>query len=595
MQNPIRLDIISLINNSPITTISNEYQTKLLTKVQDTFTNEQQRLFVASFYCYLHHNSKNDFVISLDDVWKWIGFGRQDDAKKSLKKYFKLDIDYIIEKAAPPAGGAASSSNKLGGAGLNKEKALMTINTFKKFCLKANTKKADEIHDYYIKLEELLQETMNEEALGLKKEIKELEQDKTQLIKEKELERHNILLREFAIIGSLVYVIKVKSFEDGTYIVRIGESRKGVLNRWKDHKSNYTEAVILDCFLVNRSSDFEKYIHTQIKDNKVKDLEGHTNENELFLIGKELSYGQLLNIINTNINNFNNNNDNELLLAKLEIDKLTKMNEILKSGNFDDLCKVLNMNSYANLLNKIENLENQNTLILNKLNENTTKRVNNFQEPLKTVGPKLQKINPETLQLVKVYETVAECLKENPKMKRPSINKAVVENTIYNCFRWLLVGENLDANVIHKIEKTKPTRMQNMGYIAKLDKDKTRILNVYLDRKSASSLNNYPYDSSLDNPVRSCSLSNGNYYILYDKCSEELRENFEIQYGEPVLYKSGIGQYNSDNVLLKEFTSKVECCRMLGIGDKTVKKALEHKIAYQGFYYQYLPIKLKMC
>ena len=26
----------------------------------------------------------------------------------------------------------------------------MTINTFKKFCLKAGTKKTDEIHDYYL-------------------------------------------------------------------------------------------------------------------------------------------------------------------------------------------------------------------------------------------------------------------------------------------------------------------------------------------------------------------------------------------------------------------------------------------------------------
>ena len=34
----------------------------------------------------------------------------------------------------------------------------MTINTFKKLCLKSNTKKADEINDYFIKLEESLQE-----------------------------------------------------------------------------------------------------------------------------------------------------------------------------------------------------------------------------------------------------------------------------------------------------------------------------------------------------------------------------------------------------------------------------------------------------
>jgi hypothetical protein len=37
--------------------------------------------------------------------------------------------------------------------GHNKEIIMLNIATFKKFCLKAGTKKADEIHDYYIKLE----------------------------------------------------------------------------------------------------------------------------------------------------------------------------------------------------------------------------------------------------------------------------------------------------------------------------------------------------------------------------------------------------------------------------------------------------------
>jgi phage anti-repressor protein len=52
----------------------------------------------------------------------------------------------------------------MGGSGMNKEQIMLTVNTFKKFCLKANTKKADEIHDYYIKLEELLHETVEEET-----------------------------------------------------------------------------------------------------------------------------------------------------------------------------------------------------------------------------------------------------------------------------------------------------------------------------------------------------------------------------------------------------------------------------------------------
>ena len=35
---------------------------------------------------------------------------------------------------------------------------MLSIKTFKSLCLKAGTKKADEIHEYYIKLEDLIQE-----------------------------------------------------------------------------------------------------------------------------------------------------------------------------------------------------------------------------------------------------------------------------------------------------------------------------------------------------------------------------------------------------------------------------------------------------
>lgn len=67
---------------------------------------------------------------------------------------------------------------------------MLNITTFKKFCIKVRTNKADEIHDYYIKLEELLQETIEEENLELKNQllIKETENYE---IKEKTLLEQN--------------------------------------------------------------------------------------------------------------------------------------------------------------------------------------------------------------------------------------------------------------------------------------------------------------------------------------------------------------------------------------------------------------------
>ena len=246
------------------------------------------------------------------------------------------------------------------------------------------------------------------------------------------------------------------------------------------------------------------------------------------------------------------------------------------------------------LLNKVSSLEQSNQEIINKLNSQQTKVVTGFNQQLPTLGPRLQKINPENLQLVKVYETVTELMNQDKSIKRPSIMKAIQENTIYNGFRWLLVERNLDPNVIYAIEPTKETKIQNIGYIAKLDATKSEILNVYLDRKTAAQLNGYQSSSALDNPVKNGTITNGNYYILYNRCDEDLIHNFEEKYGTPLLYKDGVGQYDTENNLVREFSCKYDCIKELKMSDKTLSKALNKDIMYNGYYFKEIGPKLKM-
>jgi prophage antirepressor-like protein len=61
------------------------------------------------------------------------------------------------------------------------------------------------------------------------------------LNKEKALEKQNLLLREYGNAGALVYIVKVKSYENGEYIIKIGESRRGIEGRFNEHKSKYEE------------------------------------------------------------------------------------------------------------------------------------------------------------------------------------------------------------------------------------------------------------------------------------------------------------------------------------------------------------------
>ena len=129
MENTTSIDIVDLIENNPISKFNTtKYQSRLIEKLQSKFTNYQQQLFLSSFYCYLKYDKINDYVIDLDNVWKWMGHPNKSSAKTALVKNFAVDRAYKIL--------LVDDDPEL-------ETFLMNTNTFKIFCLRALTKKAN--------------------------------------------------------------------------------------------------------------------------------------------------------------------------------------------------------------------------------------------------------------------------------------------------------------------------------------------------------------------------------------------------------------------------------------------------------------------
>jgi hypothetical protein len=591
------LNVVALMDKTPITRLSSSYNSRLLQRIKEHFTESQQQMFVTSFYCYLNYNQTTDFVVDLDNIWEWLGFNQKVKAKSLLERHFILDTDYknLLSHAGKQDGN--------GHGGHNKEIFMLNIKTFKLLCIKSGTKKADEIHEYFIKLEELLHQVIQEESDELKKQLEQKgnqildienrnKEAYTKLLTEKAQERQRVLLQEYNKDISIVYIVKVKTYENGEYIVKIGESRRGITDRFAEHKSKYEEALLLDCFAVNRSKDFESFLHNheQIKPNQVTNLEGHINERELFRVGRNLTYAMITNIVKNNSKYFDGNSIEQL---KLENEKLQLMTDLNGTNISVFIAELLTMNKA--ILEKVTGLERSVSELSEQLisPKPPTKTTTGFNTPLVTLGPRLQKINPETMQLVKVYETVSECMNENPDVKRPSISKAVAENTIYEGFRWLLVDRDQDANVLTTIEQTKPTTSKNPGYIAKLNQDKTEILNVYLDRKTTSIANGYESSGALDTPVKQFNITRGHYYLLYDSCSDELKQAFVLKHGEPLLYKDGVGKYDKDKKLVRVFACKYDCIRGLKMSDKTLAKALDKNILYNDHYFKMIGHKLQ--
>ena len=87
------LNIVDLIESNPITKLSDTYNVRLLEKIKTSFSDNEQQLFITSFYCYLNYDKQTDFVVDMDNIWKWLGFSTKQHAKSVLERHFKINID----------------------------------------------------------------------------------------------------------------------------------------------------------------------------------------------------------------------------------------------------------------------------------------------------------------------------------------------------------------------------------------------------------------------------------------------------------------------------------------------------------------------
>lgn len=393
------LDIVSLIEQNPITKLSGDYHNKLITKIKETFNDSQQQMFVSSFYCYLNCDKKNDFVIDLDNVWKWLGFSSKHKAKELLNKSFILDKDYKIlltqtgEQKTPNHGGN------------NKQTILLNIDTFKKFCLKAGTKKADEVHEYYIKLEETLHEIIQEESNELKLQLENYKNEHNllhnQIItneKDKLLIREKTILQQFPNNTQCVYYGIIDDLSDNNEkLIKFGNSNF-LKNRVCKHKETYSNFWLVNAFKV----DNKLQIENAIKDNHF------FSERIRTITLKNKKYIELLSIDN---------------LTFAELDKIIK--EIICSIEYspDNYVKILQENK---LLKQQLEIKNDN----NNINEVILLTAEN--KHLKIQNIKLIKKLDSIKKNIKYKDSILFIQEDNPEEYLKTIQQEEVDNYLTN-------------------------------------------------------------------------------------------------------------------------------------------------------------------
>ena len=204
-------------NDSIISSSSNILEdNELINLIKQEFNETDMELFKLNYEIYkTYKNNKNDYIVDLDKVYKFIGFSTKQKSKDLLKKHFEINKDYIISKIS--LNQLVERYNTKGGE--NKEYIYLKINTFKKICMLAATKQSHIIYDYYIKMEDIINnyiEKKIEEQTKILEENKKIIEIKDKLLEIKDEEINKIKNIKYEEVEKLEYISRtffLKMFE----------------------------------------------------------------------------------------------------------------------------------------------------------------------------------------------------------------------------------------------------------------------------------------------------------------------------------------------------------------------------------------------
>ena len=604
-----------------ITSVLNHENDELFALIKSQMTEKDEELFMTSYYLYLQYGKDTTaFVVDFDIVWKWAGFSKVGNAKSLLIKHFIENKDYKVTSAFSEA--LLESGQKQNG-GQNKEKILLTVNTFKKFCLKSSTVRATEICDYYIKMENIMHQYTEIQLKKYQTKSIELQQNLEQSQIETATKRSEVLI-ELSKFKNLVYVCKLQQLENGSTIIKIGET-SDIDARIKALNAKFAcKIIVLDVFVCDNSHRFEQFLHNSpeiVKYKYTSVINNASSSSETYLIHNYKQYDKIVKFINDNIMKFTK--DIEFMKLLIQDKKINMINNLIPLAK--------NIEEIHNLLDRVFNLkvsdeevayeENKSNISLkvpeekeksgedissqqqqqqqqeNEQEPQLTQEKNNNPIVSRVQGPIVQIYHKNDLtKVVKVFTCISEAVRTfnvsqlvDEKPSFTAIKHAFQHKLVYLDHRWHLINrEEPNQEEARDIGETITTIQRKCGQVAMMNLDKTKIVKVYpLSKDAAADILQHP--SAICSAIKYGSALNNHYWVHLKDLSDELKEEYEkdnpIPEKTPNIKGIKINVFNvKTNTLIKTFNSYVDINNELNISTKTIKKYMATDEPYNGTY-----------
>jgi hypothetical protein len=256
-----------------------------------------------------------------------------------LERNFQSDSDFkiVTPETSPTSSPQEDSPKPKQNGGQNRQIIKMTVKCFKSLCLKAQTKKADEIHEYYMKMEEVLHQTIEEETDELRKQLETkeniiIEKDnalvKTNKEKIKAVEQATIA--QFPVNTECIYFGTIDNTnEEKETLIKFGHSND-LATRVQNHHKIYDNFILVAAFRVQNKVEIENLIksHPKIKRHMRTIEVNGKNKNEIIAYDYNLTIDRLTKHIKDIIHSKTYSIDNFNRLLKQNEDLLIEQREL---------------------------------------------------------------------------------------------------------------------------------------------------------------------------------------------------------------------------------------------------------------------------
>ena len=365
---------------------------------------------------------------------------------------------------------------------------------------------------------------------------------------------------------SVVYFGLIKNTDDAI-LLKIGTTND-IETEITELEYKYKHIYITNVFESFENKAFEKFLLNHETISKF-------SYNELFLINEE-QFADFISIAKRNTIKFSANfveQNNEVVneeIVKTEVANKVE-NEIVNEDDEDDK-KLINI------------IKNDLPFIIRDHKNVTVGR-----------GYKYQIYDTE-FKLIKTFSSLIDATRNNEYFQDSSkniIHTAIENNTVYKNYRWMKLDRDLPDDTIQELPPTKETPLVKIGFVAMLNMEKNKIIEVFPDHKSAAANRKFKSGAPITRAVNCGTQSGGHYFQMWFDCSPELKEEYlsRAQLPDKLITSCSIPIEKRNaltNKVIKTYSSITDVIKEHQLSRISLKKAIEFEYVLHGFRWKYV-------